>query len=84
MIELPNALWLRSPKQPQYALCFDPSNSFFLWKMIENEAYNTWTSVAALSPRELARILELSDPLLDPYRPAVKARLQQLSEATSS
>ncbi len=78
MIELPNDKWLRNPKMPEYAICFDQEHAFFLWKMVENEAYGTWTSVAALTPEELVKILAMKDPLLDPYRNVIGLKLAAL------
>lgn len=77
-LTLPNEQWLRSPKMPEYAICFDPADPFFLWKMVENEAYGTWTSVAALTPEEMVELVAKVDPVLEPFKPIVRARLAEL------
>ena len=56
MVELPNDQWLRSPRLPEYAICLDPSNRFYGWMMVENEAHKTWSSVSRLSVIDVERV----------------------------
>lgn len=52
MIDLPNSKWVRSPKMPEYAVCMDPQDRFFGWKMMENPDGVHWTSVGKMSLEE--------------------------------
>lgn len=56
MIELPNSSWLRSTKMPEYALCLDPNDEFFGWKM--KEYNNRWVSIEKLSLDEIKSVMK--------------------------
>lgn len=57
MIELPNELWIRSTKMPEWAICLDPDDRFFGWKMFEHPD-GRWVSGGALSREEVIRAKE--------------------------
>lgn len=57
MIDLPNDNWVRSPKQPNWALCLDPAAKCFGWKMYENVAYQQWATGTPLTPAEVDKAL---------------------------
>lgn len=77
MIDLPNDKWLRSPKKPDYAICFDPANRHFLWVFRENPDGVNWTSVYALTAEDLVVLLGKKDTSLDPFRPFLQKRLDE-------
>lgn len=59
-VALPNDKWVRSPKQKDYALCFDPANKHEGWIMLEGWADN-WIPVRQLTFEEL---VQLRDPVI--------------------
>lgn len=52
MVDLPNKLWIRSTKKPGWAICLDPDDRFFGWKMFEHPD-GRWVSGGALSRDEV-------------------------------
>lgn len=60
MIELPNKNWLRSTKKPEYALCLDTDDSFFGWKMVEDNCCG-WVSVSRLTIDEVGKAINKID-----------------------
>lgn len=59
MIELPNDQWVRSTKQPNWALCLEPANRFYGWKMYE--CNGRWVSGAKLTRDEVDTALTLAE-----------------------
>lgn len=59
MLKLPNDLWLRGNKLPNYAICLDPANRFFGWQMVEHPD-GQWMSVKALTMDETATLKGLA------------------------
>lgn len=74
-IPLPNDKWLRSSKMPNWALCFDSSSPYFLHKMCEDFASGTWIKSDVLTQEELSDLIDMVDPLLDPFKPVVREHL---------
>lgn len=54
MVELPNEFWIRSTEKHMYAICLDPKDRFFGWKMLEHPD-KKWVSVGALTKEEIIR-----------------------------
>jgi hypothetical protein len=65
-VPLPNDKWLRSEKLSNWAVCLDPEDRFFGWKMYENADGEHWVSGAALTDDEARRLQ--SYPAATPHR----------------
>lgn len=55
-VPLPNEKWIRSPKQPDYAICLDPEASHPGWLMLEGWDDN-WVSVRRFSDEDLHELI---------------------------
>jgi hypothetical protein len=73
MVPLPNDLWIRSPKRPDYAVCFDEGDHLFLWKCKEDG--DTWIGVRKLHREELWKCLKI--PELASVKHIVNKRLDR-------
>ena len=69
-VPLPNHRWVRSPKQPDWALNLDKDSEFFGWKM--KEQAGKWVSQEGLSLKDINDALESGSHELQQYRLLLK------------
>ena len=74
MAELPNDLWVRSPKKPDQAVCFDEGDHLFTWLCIEDG--DTWVGARKLNREELWKLLKY--PELAGVKKIIVKRLERL------
>lgn len=84
MIPLPNVKWVRSTKMPAFAICMDPDSPFFCCIMTENASRDDWAKVSALGAEDMVEFIEAVDPALEPFKPLVRARLDEMHRATAA
>lgn len=52
-----NSYWVCNPSRPGWALCLDPADQHFGWKMREDPAHGEWVPVVKAAAHEVRRAL---------------------------
>lgn len=78
MVPLPNSLWLRSTKQPEWATCLDPEDAVnYGRKCRERESLQCWEPRGLLRLDEVELALSYNDCSSHwPQLTALKSRLE--------
>jgi hypothetical protein len=74
MVPLPNDLWVRSPRKPEFGICFDEGDHLFLW--IVREDGDTWIGERKLKREEMWQYLKY--PELAAFKKILAKRLERL------
>lgn len=80
MVELPNENWIRGTKQPDWAICLDPANRFYGWKMYERNG--NWVSGARLTGEDVVKAMSM--PALREHWPKFQALLDHRGASSES